>query len=133
MDVPGFALITGPVSGIGRTCTLGFTNEGTASLALLDLSLDALSGMAVNVTNKDEVTLTVPEVARKFERLNYVVNAAGIATKHPVETNDWQRILNFNPGSSFIVLGGAAKIMLQQNSILSSVNHRDDLCSAAPS
>lgn len=151
MDVPGFALITGAASGIGRACALAFGSEGAAGLALFDLSLDALSNVkleienvlagkgiskdcqielrAVNVANEDEVNFTVREVARKFGRLDYVVNAAGIAMKHPggaayVETSDWQRILNVNLTGSFFVLRAAARVMLQQNPILSNIDGR---------
>lgn len=32
MDVPGFALITGAASGIGKACALGFAKEGAAGV-----------------------------------------------------------------------------------------------------
>ncbi|KAL3484047.1 NAD(P)-binding protein [Aspergillus germanicus] len=151
MDVPGFALITGAASGIGRACALAFATEGAAGVALFDLNFSALTTVkdaieatlsskgfsskcqielrAVNVANEDEINTTIPELAQKFGRIDYVVNAAGIAMKHPggaahVETADWQRILNVNLTGSFFVLRAAAKIMLQQDPILSAIDER---------
>lgn len=42
IDVPGFALVTGAASGIGRACAIKFVDEGAAGVALLDLNTDAL-------------------------------------------------------------------------------------------
>lgn len=160
MDVPGFALITGAASGIGRACAHGFVNEGSAGVALLDVSLEALKSVEeelqlrlnkanqnstingtlhntscrieiyqVDVTNENQVTKAVKDAAQKFGRLDYVVNAAGIAMKHAggvafAETNDWQRIIDVNLTGTFFVLRAAAKIMLKQGPILSSRNGR---------
>lgn len=115
MDVPGFALITGAVSGIGRACAKGFAAEGSAGVALLDMNLKDLQAVQsevqaisptcqavvhqVNVTDEQQVDKIVDEVAQRFGRLEYVVNAAGVAMKHQggvafAETSDWKRILD---------------------------------------
>lgn len=159
MDVPGFALITGAASGIGRACAHGFVNEGCAGVALLDVSLEALEIVRgelqqqqqmfksavckdshfnsacrievyqVDITNESHVTQIVEESAQIFGRLDYVVNAAGIAMKHTggvafAETNDWQRLIDVNLTGTFFVLRAAAKIMLKQEPIRSSTNGR---------
>ncbi|KAJ5708815.1 Glucose/ribitol dehydrogenase [Penicillium malachiteum] len=151
MDVPGIALITGAGSGIGRACAHAFANEGASGLALLDLNQEALDavkaeieasqkekGLATltrielfptNIADESRVNEVVETVAKTFGRLDYVVNAAGIAMKHAggaafCETSDWERILNINLTGTFFVLRAAARIMLEQEPIKSSIDGR---------
>ncbi|KAF1847893.1 NAD(P)-binding protein [Cucurbitaria berberidis CBS 394.84] len=152
MDVPGFALITGAASGIGKACAFAFAREGCAGIALLDLNAEALSSvrneiqniidkrddnkptcrieiLPTDVTNEDQVTDHVQAVAKAFGRIDYVVNAAGIALKHAggaayATTESWQRVLDVNLNGTFYVLRASARIMLTQEPILSSLNNR---------
>ncbi|OQV03548.1 hypothetical protein CLAIMM_08581 [Cladophialophora immunda] len=150
MDVPGFALITGGGSGIGRACAKTFARDGAAGVALLDLNREGLLAVksevesekrtngaqacrvevyVVDVRNEEQVNQTVAEVARTFGRLDYVVNAAGVAKKHQggaafAQTDDWQRVLDINLTGTFFVLRAAAQIMLKQERILSAIDGR---------
>jgi NAD(P)-dependent dehydrogenase (short-subunit alcohol dehydrogenase family) len=149
MDVPGYALITGAGSsfGIGTACAIAFAQEGAAGVALLDINEEGLSATKaeiakiarekpchvltypLNITDEAEVTRVVNDVAQKFGRLDYVVNAAGIAIKHQggaafAQTSDWQRVLDINLNGTFYVIRASAKIMLEQEPILSSVDGR---------
>jgi NAD(P)-dependent dehydrogenase (short-subunit alcohol dehydrogenase family) len=148
MDVPGFALITGAGSGIGKACAMAFAKEGSAGLALLDITEEALAEVkvdiealslkascqilthAINVTDETEVTRVIQDVAKTFGRIDYVVNAAGIAIKHQggaafAKTEDWKRVLDVNLTGTFFVLRESAKIMLKQDHIKSSLNGRE--------
>ncbi|KAF5667196.1 dehydrogenase [Fusarium heterosporum] len=149
MDVPGFALITGGASGIGRACAKAFARDGAAGIALIDLNLEALQAVKSeieqeqlspnktfqvqvypsDVTDEDRINQIVEEVAQTFGRIDYVVNAAGIAMKHQggvafAHTADWNRVVNINLTGTFFVLRAAAKIMLKQEPIRSSINGR---------
>jgi NAD(P)-dependent dehydrogenase (short-subunit alcohol dehydrogenase family) len=146
LDVPGYALITGAASGIGLACAQGFAQEGSAGVALLDLNEEALVKakqelldaypnnlrveiFPLDVSNEDQVTKAVNDAAKAFGRIDYVVNAAGIAIKHEggaafAKTEDWQRVLDINLNGTFFVLRAAAKIMLEQEPILSSIDGR---------
>ncbi|KAJ4993698.1 short-chain dehydrogenase reductase family [Stagonosporopsis vannaccii] len=149
MDVPGYALITGAGSpfGIGTACALAFAQEGAAGVALLDINASGLEATkteiskikrgtpcqvliyALNITEEAEVTRVVKDAASQFGRLDYVVNAAGIALKHAggtafATTEDWSRVLDINLNGTFYVLRAAAAIMLEQEPIRSSINGR---------
>ncbi|KAI1206947.1 putative oxidoreductase [Annulohypoxylon truncatum] len=150
MDVPGFALVTGAASGIGRACANTFARDGAAGVALFDLNLESLlevkaeieekgyasNGKAcrivvhqVDVSNEDQVNQSVKAVVEAFGRLDYVANAAGVAMKHEggaafAHLSDWQRILDINLTGSLIILKAASQIMLKQEPILSSIDQR---------
>lgn len=152
MDVPGFALITGAASGIGKACATAFMHDGAAGVALLDVDLEALKSVKAqieknqqqingakqscrveiyptDVTIEDRVNEVVENAARTFGRIDYVVNAAGIAMKHQggaafARTADWQRIVDINLTGTFFVLRAAAQIMLKQNPIMSTRDGR---------
>ncbi|KAF2154455.1 dehydrogenase with different specificitie [Myriangium duriaei CBS 260.36] len=146
MDVPGYALITGAASGIGRACAFTFAQDGCAGLSLLDRDQTLLQTVeselrqshpdlhivihALDVTDESQVTTAVESTASTFGRLDYVVNAAGVACKHKggvahATTSDWRRVLNVNLDGSFFVLRATAKIMLDQSPIKSSIDGRD--------
>lgn len=151
MDVPGFALVTGAASGIGKACARAFAVEGAAGVALLDRSEQALLAaktevateiaarqanqqchlltLVADVTDEEQVGRAVQEAGATFGRLDYVVNAAGVTVRHDegaafADTSDWHRVMGVNLNGSLFVLRAAAQIMLKQEPILSSVDGR---------
>lgn len=149
MDVPGFALITGAGSGIGKACALTFARDGVAGIALLDINQDALmiskieveeqqkrlerpchiEVFTINIAIEEDVNQAISEAAEQFGRLDYVVNAAGITVRHEkgaafASIDDWRRVIDINLTGSFLVLRAAARIMLTQTPILSRIDGR---------
>ncbi|PFH56839.1 hypothetical protein XA68_15931 [Ophiocordyceps unilateralis] len=152
MDVPGFALITGAASGIGRACAKAFVNEGSAGVALLDMHEEALIQVKaemeevikqrkghgngtkllmhhVDVSQEQQVNQAISETAQAFGQIDYLVNAAGIAIfpdggAASLQTEDWSRTLSVNLSGSFFVLRATAQLMLKQEPILSSIDNR---------
>lgn len=148
MDVSGFALITGAASGMGRATAKTFARDGCAGVALLDLQTDALEQVkdevkstskikgfkiethVLDVSDEDAVDKVVTSVKQSFGRIDYVVNAAGIAFKHEgggafAQTKDYRKVLNVNLDGTFFVMRAAAKIMLEQDPIKSDIDGRD--------
>lgn len=147
MDVPGYALITGAASGMGRETAKKFAQDGAAGVSLLDLNSSGLEETKkiieplaqnkdfkvvihpLDISDEAAVTKAVQSTAQTFGRLDYAVNAAGIAFKHPggaafAETKDWRKVLDINLDGTFWVLREAIKIMLKQERIKSSIDGR---------
>lgn len=147
MDVPGYALVAGAASGIGKAVALGFAREGSAGIALIDLNAEALEAVKsdimaacgdktpkilifpLDISVEADVEIVVTEAATSFGRLDYLVNTAGVAMKHPggaafCETKDWDRVLGINLNGTFFLLRAVAKIMLKQEPIISSISGR---------
>jgi NAD(P)-dependent dehydrogenase (short-subunit alcohol dehydrogenase family) len=148
MDVPGVAFITGAASGIGAACAHTFARDGCSGLALADVNIDALNSVRdhilgtttnnsfqivtyqVDVTDEDEVNDAIQSASAVFGRIDYTVNAAGVAKKHVggaayAPTDEWQRVLSINLTGSFLVLRAASKVMLGQTPLKSSIDGRD--------
>ncbi|KAF5372228.1 hypothetical protein D9758_005001 [Tetrapyrgos nigripes] len=91
---PGTALVTGAASGIGRSVTFSFAKEGCQNLVICDTNEEGLQdtqaqilaaypstevmSMVVDVSQEDQVQKVVSEAARRFHRIDYAVNVAGI-------------------------------------------------------
>ncbi|OQE24700.1 hypothetical protein PENSTE_c007G01699 [Penicillium steckii] len=152
MDVPGFAIVTGAASGIGKQCAIAFVREGAAGVALLDVNYEALKevkveieqmllglnhakacqieAFGISVTDEALVNETITTIATKFGRIDYVVNAAGITIKHEegavfASTTDWQKVIDVNLTGTFLVLRASARIMLKQERLRSSLDGRE--------
>jgi NAD(P)-dependent dehydrogenase (short-subunit alcohol dehydrogenase family) len=148
MDVPGVAFITGAASGIGAACAHTFARDGCLGLALADVNIDALNSVRdhilgttknnsfriitymVDVTDEHEVTDAIQSASAVFGRIDYAVNAAGVAKKHAggaayAPTDEWQRVLSINLTGSFFVLRAASQVMLTQTPLKSSIDGRD--------
>ncbi|KAN0102674.1 short chain dehydrogenase [Hyaloscypha variabilis] len=91
---PGVALITGAASGIGRATAISFALEGCRQIAISDINLNGLHETAkymkevssdvdilvqqVDMQEEVQIEYMVQAAAKKFGRVDYAVNCAGV-------------------------------------------------------
>ncbi|MCL6600353.1 MAG: glucose 1-dehydrogenase [Alicyclobacillus macrosporangiidus] len=127
------ALVTGAGRGIGAAIARGFAQEG-ANLVLVSRTREQLDRQAdwmARVTSTRPVVVTadvgVPEDVERavlaameaYERIDILVNAAGITMVSPSESlslEDWQRCLKTNLDGTFLFCQHAGRVMIRQRS-----------------
>lgn len=126
------AIVTGAGRGIGRELALGFAKAG-ADLVICSRTLSELEQLAqemkaigsrvhivrCDITNPEEIEQVVDETISRFERIDVLVNNAGITKKHAAEDfplEDWNYIIQVNLTGVFLFTQKVGKIMLQQKS-----------------
>ena len=120
---PKVALVTGAARGIGLATAKRFLAEGWR-VALLDVEAgllkDAVAGLAkpdatlalhCDVSDAGAVACAIDAIAKRFGRLDALINNAGVAVFAPLlETSeaDWNRILTVNLSGPFLCTKAAA-------------------------
>jgi NAD(P)-dependent dehydrogenase (short-subunit alcohol dehydrogenase family) len=123
---PKVALVTGAARGIGLATARRFLAEGWRVVLLdieADLLRDAVAGLATpdatlalhcDVSDAEAVARAIDAVAKRFGRLDALINNAGVAVFAPLlETADadWNRILAVNLSGPFLCTKAAAPLM----------------------
>jgi 3-hydroxybutyrate dehydrogenase len=124
------AFVTGSASGIGKEIALVYANEG-AKIVIADLNKEAAEataaelkaggaqaiGVAVDVTNEDQVNAAVEQAASTFGGIDILVSNAGIQIVHPVEEfafADWKKMLAIHLDGAFLTTKACLKHMYAQ-------------------
>ncbi len=121
------ALVTGAARGIGLATAQWFLQHGHA-VAMLDIDAPALEAAAALLDRPDDVVAlpadvrdaaqvarAIAAVARRFGRLDALVNNAGIAVFKPLldtTLGEWTQVLATNLTGPFICTQAAAPLML---------------------
>jgi 3-oxoacyl-[acyl-carrier protein] reductase len=129
------ALVTGGSRGIGRAIALAYSNHGAATVACYMNETDAVHALGeelgglpgggyvaqVDVTDEASVRSVVSEAAERFGKIDILVNNAG-AVSHKMMADldlaEWQRVLDTNLTSMFIVTKAVAEVMPEGGSII---------------
>jgi len=125
------SIITGAGRGIGAQTAIKFAKEG-AIVIVTDISESDINetvekitrdggkamGIVTNVAERDQVDQLIQTVIDQYDRLDVVVNNAGItadSTLVKMEEAQWDRVIDVNLKGVFNVSQAAAKIMKAQN------------------
>ncbi|MBB6215560.1 3-oxoacyl-[acyl-carrier protein] reductase [Anaerosolibacter carboniphilus] len=124
------AIVTGGGRGIGETTCLRFAEEG-AKVVVADLNETDVQnvaakikaaggeavGIAVNVTDRDQVDKMIGDAVDQYGRLDILVNNAGITADAKLEKmteEQWDRVIDVNLKGVFNCSQAAAKVMTGQ-------------------
>jgi len=126
------SIVTGGSSGIGRATALALAKEGS-NVVIADINIDQAKEVAnevnslsreslivqVNIANKSEVQDMAKQVLKKFNRIDTLVNCAGILRFSSVEDlseKDWDDQIDVNLKGTFLCSQAVIKTMKKQRS-----------------
>lgn len=109
------ALVTGAAGGLGRAAVAKLRERGmrvfAADRALAEIPCGAPVGvMSVDVTDEQAIVGCIDRVLNDFGRLDHVIHLAGCAGSGPLTTvsrDDWNRVIDTNLTSAFLLAKAA--------------------------
>jgi 3-hydroxybutyrate dehydrogenase len=121
------AIVTGAASGIGKDIAKEFLANG-AKVVIADLNIDAANataaefdpsgqramGVAMDVTQEDQVNAGVEAVVARFGGVDVLVSNAGIQIVGPIEDfafSDWKKLLAIHLDGAFLTTRACLKHM----------------------
>ena len=124
------AAITGAASGIGKEIALTFAREG-AKVVIIDLDqraaqeaafeidpmLQRALGVAMDVSNEEQVEVGMARVIETFGRLDILISNAGVQMVAPLvefEFAKWKKLLSIHLDGSFLTTRAALRQMYRQ-------------------
>lgn len=116
----GVFVVTGAQGGMGKETVKRFLEEGALVVAV-DLNVDGaeesnrLLPIAADLTKEEEVANVFSSAIEKFERIDGLVNIAGIAQPatpiEEVSLADWEKIMRVNATAPFLTCRTAVPYM----------------------
>jgi 3-hydroxybutyrate dehydrogenase len=127
------AVVTGAARGIGEGIAKRFAEDG-ARVAIADLNLaearetaaalangnaGTTMGVAMDVTNEQQVSAGIAEVMARWGRIDVLVSNAGIQIVHPLEQfpfAEWKKMLSIHLDGAFLTTKACLPHMYAQGS-----------------
>lgn len=128
------AIITGSRQGMGRAFALGFAKEGADVVVCdrviedgkLDEVVKEIEGLGrgalavqVDIGREDDVENLAQKTVEKFDRIDVLVNNAGVAFHYPFQETplkQWELVLKVNLTGAFLCSRAVVPIMIKQKS-----------------
>ncbi len=123
-------IVTGSSRGLGRSIAIGLAGAG-ANVVITDvidvyqtsLEIEKLGrkvlGIKSDVTKKEDVKEMVKQTVKKFDKIDALVNNAGILRMSPAETikeEDWDKVIEVNLKGEFLCAQEVGRQMIKQKS-----------------
>lgn len=122
-------IITGATGGIGSAMSKGLSSAGarivcagrneTKIKALVSQLPGEALGIKVDVTSENDVSLMIEKTLTKFERIDVLINNAGIyipAMVADMKLEAWNKTIEINLGGVFLCSQAVLKPMIEQGS-----------------
>ena len=123
------ALVVGGTGGLGKPIAEAYLANGAdvvaagRSLAKVDDTAEYAKSLgrrfmavAVDILSEDSIGTMVSEIAEKFERIDILVNAAGMNILKKAEEYDeesWDRVMDLNVKGTHLVTKAVGKLMIE--------------------
>lgn len=124
------SIITGAASGIGKELAMGLAEAGS-HIVIADMNMEGAERVAeqirrlgvrtlavhVDITNEQQIHDMVQAVMETFGRIDVLINNAGIGARIEIEQmeyKDWQRMMDVNMNSVFLVSKAVGQVMIEQ-------------------
>ncbi len=124
-------VITGAGSGIGESVAMILAQEG-AKIVIGEFDMDRgvkvaekikekraeVVAFPMDVSKRDQVDILMNKAVKKFEKIDILVNSAGVCLLTPIEQVDekeWDYLLNINLKGTFNCCQSAIKFMKKKN------------------
>jgi 3-oxoacyl-[acyl-carrier protein] reductase len=129
------ALVTGGSRGIGRAIVLAFAEQGVSVAAVYQRESDAVTSLAeelertdgdsyvvqADVSDEGDVRRLADDVRRRYERIDVLVNNAGVVSHRSIEELDldeWRRIIDTNLTSLYLVTKSVVDVIPGGGSVI---------------
>ena len=127
------ALVTGASRGIGKACAIELAKAGydviinyAGNVDAANKTVEEIKTLGVDaaaykfdVSNPEEVNVSIAEIIEKYGRIDVLVNNAGITRDGlfmRMSEENWNAVINTNLSSAFYVSQPVVKVMMKQRS-----------------
>ena len=125
------ALVTGGSRGIGKACAIELAKAGydvvinyAGNVEAANKTVEEIKALGVeaaaykfDVSNPEEVNVSIAEIIEKYGRIDILVNNAGITRDGlfmRMSEENWNAVINTNLSSAFYVSQPVVKVMMKQ-------------------